>query len=136
MDDHRNREDPYVGYGNPPKHTRFKKGRSGNPKGRPKGTLNMATVLERTLRERVVIVENGTRKSVTKLEAALKQLVNQAASGNLAAMRQLSSLVESAEKEREADQDPSAVAEADKKIMDRLLGKLSGNVGGNDDLNQ
>ena len=40
-----------VGYGNPPQHTRFKKGQSGNPRGRPKGTLNLATVLARTLRE-------------------------------------------------------------------------------------
>ena len=56
-----------VGYGNPPKHTRFRKGESGNPQGRPKGTLNMATVLARTLRERVVINENGQRKVVTKL---------------------------------------------------------------------
>ena len=39
-----------VGYSNPPKHTRFKTGQSGNPRGRPKGALNMATVLARTLR--------------------------------------------------------------------------------------
>jgi len=44
-----------LGYCNPPEHGRFKKGQSGNPKGRPKGTLNLATVLERTLREKVVL---------------------------------------------------------------------------------
>ena len=38
-----------TGYCNPPEHTRFKTGQSGNPRGRPKGTLNLATVLERTL---------------------------------------------------------------------------------------
>jgi len=56
-----------VGYGKPPQNFRFKQGRSGNPRGRPKGTLNMATVLARTLREKVVIDENGKRKTVTKL---------------------------------------------------------------------
>src|SRR5260370_10634823 len=58
-----------VGYCNPPERTRFKKGRSGNPQGRPRGTFNMATVLERTLREKVVINENGKRKTITKLRS-------------------------------------------------------------------
>ena len=40
-----------VGYRKPPMHSRFKKGKSGNPNGRPKGTVNFATVLLKTLRE-------------------------------------------------------------------------------------
>ncbi len=86
-----------VGYGRPPARTRFKKGQSGNPKGRPKGSLNLATVLERTLRERVVVNENGRRRELTKLEAAIKQLVNKAALGDPTALRQLLALVASAE---------------------------------------
>src|SRR5437660_6621326 len=84
-----------VGYRSPPKHRQYKKGASGNPKGRSKGTPNLATVLERTLRERVIINENGQRRTVTKLEAAMKQLVNKAASGDLRAVHQLSALVRS-----------------------------------------
>ena len=113
-----------VGFSKPPKNTRFQKGKSGNPQGRPKGSRNLASVLERTLRERVVINENGTRKVVTKLEAAVKQLVNKAASGDLAAMRQLSSLANSAELEATADQNKSKLDQADLKIMNRLLKKL------------
>ena len=86
-----------VGYGRPPKHTRFKSGQSGNLKGRPKGTLNMATVLARTLRARVVVNENGRRKTITKLEAAIQQLTNKAASGELKALQLLAGLVRSAE---------------------------------------
>jgi len=86
-----------VCYGKPPEITRFKKGLSGNPKGRPKGSLNVATAFTKALREKVVINENGQRKTVTKLEAALKQLVNQAASGNLRALRQLVDLAQDAE---------------------------------------
>jgi hypothetical protein len=113
-----------VGFRKPPKNTRFQKGQSGNPQGRPKGSRNLATVLERTLRERVVINENGTRRIVTKLEAAVKQLVNKAASGDLAAMRQLSCLANSAEVEATADQNKSTLEEADQKIVNRLLKKL------------
>src|ERR1035437_5871182 len=72
-----------VGFGKPPSHGQFRKGVSGNPRGRPKGKRNLATVLERTLEEKVVINENGERKTVTKLEAALKQMVNKAAGGDL-----------------------------------------------------
>jgi hypothetical protein len=61
-----------VGYCSPPEATRFQKGVSGNPRGRPKGSLNVATVLTRTLRQKVAITENGRRRTVTKLEAALK----------------------------------------------------------------
>ena len=85
------------GYRHPPEKSRFKTGQSGNPHGRPKGALNMATILERTLREPVTIVENGKRITVTKLEAALKQVVNQAASGKLKAVQLLATLVRSAE---------------------------------------
>ena len=124
-----------VGFGKPPKHTRFRKGASGNPKGKPKGTRNLATILERTLREKVVINENGTRKTITKLEAALKQLVNKAASGDLAAMRQLSALAASAQIEAAAAQKESGMVEADQKIMNRLLERLQTSNGRNNDGN-
>jgi hypothetical protein len=90
-----------VGYRNPPEKSRFKTGQSGNPQGRPKGALNMATILERTLREPVIIVENGRRRTVAKLEAALTQVVNQAASGKLKAVQLLATLVRSAEQAAE-----------------------------------
>jgi len=78
-----------VGFGKPPAHTRFAKGRSGNPRGRPKGSSNLATLLEQELNAPVIINENGQRKRVTKLQAAVKQLVNKAASGEPRALQQL-----------------------------------------------
>ena len=128
MDKPDNQEQPEstrVGYGNPPEHTRFKAGKSGNPRGRPKGTLNMATVLERTLRERVVINENGRRKTITKLEAAIKQLTNKAASGELKALQLLAALVRSAEERAMKTVVPgSALDEADEKVFLRILNRL------------
>ena len=79
-----NKEGPNyeVGYGKPPRHTRFKKGQSGNPKGRPNGSKNAATLLNEALHEEVVVNENGRRRTLTKLEAAMKQLANRAAAGD------------------------------------------------------
>ncbi len=114
-----------VGYCNPPEHTRFKKGQSGNPQGRPKGTLNMATVLERTLREKVVINENGKRKTITKLEAAIKQVTNKAASGELKALQLLAALVCSAEERGIQGAVPNAALdETDEKVVLGILKRL------------
>ena len=56
MPDH----DEDVGYGKPTKKTRFKKGQSGNPKGRPKGAKNLASIVAQVCRERVRVKgENG-----------------------------------------------------------------------------
>src|SRR6266851_8865101 len=85
-----NRDSDYqVGYGKPPMHSRFKKGESGNPKGRPKGSKNVATLLEKELKQRVMITENGRRRSITKQEAMVKHLVNKAVSGDRPLMQLL-----------------------------------------------
>jgi len=114
-----------VGYGKPPEATRFQKGCSGNPKGRPKGSLNVATVFIKTLRERVVINEHGQRKTVTKLEAALKQLVNKAASGDLRALRQLVELAHGAEAKQNASGPQNAATdEFDQEVINGILKRL------------
>jgi hypothetical protein len=78
-----------VGFRKPPKQTRFVKGRSGNPQGRPKGSQNAATVLDKACRERVRVTINGKTRRLTKFEAAMLQLLNKAASGDLRAMQLL-----------------------------------------------
>jgi hypothetical protein len=135
MDDETRFSDYEVGFGKPPAGTRFKKGQSGNLKGRPKGTLNMATVLARTLREKVIINENGQRKVITKLEAAVKQLVNKAASGDLRALRHLADLVVSAEERAaQAPVADAAISEDDQKVVQGILERFgNGNVGGEED---
>ena len=71
-----------VGYSQPPVEHRFRKGVSGNPKGRGKGTKNYATIFMTAMTKSVTITENGTRKKISKLDAAATQLANDAARGN------------------------------------------------------
>ena len=61
---------------------RFPKGRSGNPKGRPRQAKRFAGILERTLNETIMVTENGRRRNITKAEMLFKQLVNKSASGD------------------------------------------------------
>jgi hypothetical protein len=79
------KKDYLVGYGKPPTRTQFKTGQSGNPKGRPRGSLSLMTVIERELNSKVTVTEQGQQKKVRKKEVVAKQLVNKAASGDLKA---------------------------------------------------
>jgi len=60
-----------VGYKKPPKAGQFKKGQSGNPKGRPKGTQNVSTVVQKALCRKVTVTVNGKLHKTTVLEATL-----------------------------------------------------------------
>jgi hypothetical protein len=91
-----------IGYGKPPKHTRFKKGQSGNPRGRARGSRSFLRLLADALGERVVINEGNRRKTITKLEAVAKQFANKGASGDLKALKALLELIQQIERERQA----------------------------------
>lgn len=78
----------YVGYGKPPKHTQFKKGQSGNPKGRPPNKV-LHTVVEDILNEMVTIQIGGQKVEMTKKEALIQQLMNESMKGKSAATKNL-----------------------------------------------
>jgi hypothetical protein len=111
------------GYGKPPKRTRFRKGVSGNPKGRPKGRPNLATILQRILQAKVVIKENGVCKTVTKLEAAMKQLADKAAGGDIVAIRQLVAFAVSPSLETAGEETKARLSESDLRLMNRVLAR-------------
>ena len=75
-----------VGRGNPPKHTRFRKGISGNPKGRPKGSKNLTTYLMEAARDQVVATVGGKPRRISKIQATAMQLSTKAAGGDQNAM--------------------------------------------------
>jgi hypothetical protein len=72
-----------IGYGNPPKHSRYKPGTSGNPKGRPKKEpFAFGAVIDRVLNIQTQYREGGKIKSATLLELAIMAQMNKAAQGN------------------------------------------------------
>ena len=71
-----------VGYRRPPKHSRFRRGLSGNPKGRPKGARNLHTLIADELRKKIVVIEGGRRKRITKGVAIAKRVVRDALQGD------------------------------------------------------
>lgn len=88
----------HVGYCKPPKNSQFKKGQSGNSRGRRKGSKNSGTLLANALDEVISIKEGGRSKTITKRAAMFKQVVNKAVSGDLRAIRLIYEGMEKLEK--------------------------------------
>jgi hypothetical protein len=124
------RRDYEVGYGKPPLHTRFQKGQSGNPKGRPRGRKNLSSLLNEVLNGWVIVVENGRRKRITKREAIITQLVNKSAAADLKATQIVLALLQEVEAQAEDAVEQTALTEADHQIIERIRERLRTENGG------
>ena len=90
-----------VGFSKPPKHSQFQKGKSGNPKGRPRKKtkqhsdpgLDLIVSVHRELRKSVFVQENGKHREITKLDAFSAQLVAQSVNGKPSQQKMLLSLL-------------------------------------------
>ncbi|MGC1890316.1 MAG: DUF5681 domain-containing protein [Stellaceae bacterium] len=115
-----------VGYGKPPSETRFAKGQSGNPRGRPSGAKNFATLLREALNEPVIITENGGRRKVSKRQAIITQLVNRSATADFRAIKILLDIVRDIERQTESTApETSDFSEADKKVLEQIKARFS-----------
>lgn len=114
-----------VGYAKPPAETRFKKGKSGNPKGRPKGSRNLSSILDEALEQKVIIRESGKPREVSKLEAMVLQLVNKAAQGDHRAMQSVLGMVAVAQEKQQLESpEVREIDKEDKKVLDGLITRL------------
>jgi hypothetical protein len=117
-------EDFTVGFGKPPKGSQFKKGESGNPKGRPKGSQNLAALFEKTIRQKVTITENGRVRVVTKAEAMFLQMVNKAAKGDVKASHEVRYWSQRFEDFPQATAPPPVTHESDEAVMEGMMKRM------------
>jgi hypothetical protein len=72
-----------VGYGRPPVNRQFKPGQSGNPRGRPKGSKNLATMFAEALNEKMKVrTKDGRTRTLSKQELMVEVMINNAMAGD------------------------------------------------------
>lgn len=109
------------GYKNPPKYSRFQKGRSGNPAGRPKGSKNTLKLLDAVLEQKIKIQQEGKTISITKKQAMLMQLVNAAVKGEIKAIAALFPYMMQLDMKEEQSMETSKLSLKDEEILQQFL---------------
>lgn len=113
-------DDYKVGYRNPPLSARFKKGQSGNPKGRRKGVRNLKTELEEELAEKITLRENDRSVKISKQRAILKVMVAKAMKGDTRAGLAVLAIRARLIDDKNPDQGEE-MSTADKTLLDEFL---------------
>ena len=106
-----------VGYCKPPRHSQFKPGRSGNPRGRPRKAGSIEAMIKRELDQTVKITEGGRELRISKREAIVKQFVNRAIKGD---PKPLQLMLAHLEKHKEVE--PFTATDADDAELLKALG--------------
>ena len=112
------------------KDTRFKKGQSGNPRGRPKGAKNAQTFAADFLseaNEQIAVSINGRPQTMTIVRAGMKQLLGKAAAGDLPAIKHVLERLEKLEADarRSAPQEAFNFTERDREIINYVYAELT-----------
>jgi hypothetical protein len=113
-----------IGYGTPPKETQFQQGKSGNPKGRPSGRKNLATIARAAFDEVITVVENGKPRTMTKGEACVALMVNSGLKGEPRAAREAIALIRYVEQCEQSKTGSALPSEKDAEILANLKRRI------------
>jgi len=117
------KQDFEVGYGKPPKHSQFKKGQSGNKKGRPKGARNFKTDVIEVLTMPVPVTENGRKRTISTQRATLLRLREKGLNGEIKAIDRLMALAGVHNAEDLASDAQEQLSDTDQEIIDHFLAR-------------
>ena len=109
-----------VGFGKPPKATQFKKGQSGNKKGRPKKSRNIKTVVREKLDETMTVREGNVKKRYSRREALALRIIQGAFSNE----KQLLQIVFKIDAEAD-EPEPFRMTEEDDAELTAMLAEIS-----------
>jgi Family of unknown function (DUF5681) len=113
-----------VGYKKPPQHTRFKKGQSGNPRGKVEGRKNYRTEFLEELGEKVTVSENGRARKLSKQTLVIKRMVADAVNGDARAREHLLRLIGQIDAFESGSELTAPSAAEDAEIMARFKARL------------
>lgn len=123
-DDEGGKGDYPIGYGKPPKHSQFKKGQSGNPKGPKKGSRALKTDLDKALRAQLTITVGGKKVRGTTQALSMYALAMRAATGDLRAQKLLADLVLTVFGAGDRGGTEAKLSKQDEELLDRLLNRF------------
>jgi hypothetical protein len=116
-----------TGYRRPPVATRFRKGQSGNPAGRPPGRASLSKLLAEALGQRVTIRTRGRVRKVTRYEALIRTLADGAIAGDPRILRLLLGELRDADsRAAETPDDSAALGDTDRDVIASLIARLGG----------
>ena len=114
-----------IGYRKPPAGRPFRKGRSGNPSGRPR-KKDLPELLAAAVDEPVYVTTEGERRRITKREAIVTQLVNKSTTADLRATKMLIDMLKEVEKKAgaAAPRGPARLSLADREVVEQFITRL------------
>ena len=120
--------DYVVGYGRPPRATQFAGGKSGNPKGRTKGSRTVGAILQDILSQKIAVTENGKTRRIPTLEVMFRRLVNDAVRRDPAALKLLLPLIDRYAASPETELRLGELLAEDQAILSQYLTRPAGPI--------
>ncbi|MBY8825490.1 DUF5681 domain-containing protein [Sphingomonas colocasiae] len=126
-------QDYEVGYGKPPKTTRFKPGQSGNPRGRPKGSPNVRTIVRDLMSEKVLVETGRGKRKVPVIMALIMRKRAEAMKGDHRSAAFLLTLYSEAvpdtTEQHSKSQSAEELSESDRAILEAYEADLARRLG-------